>query len=337
MYKKILLKVLFKSFSNKFFSKLAKGAKILCYHGVEKEIIDNRVQIAHMHIENFEQQMKYLKKNYEIISIDYLAECIKYKYQLHPHQVCISFDDGYKNNLLNVSSIMKTYNFPYSVFVPTWHIDNGERLPTYYIRTAVLYTHKKTIKLSSINRVFFIETDQDRLHSLEKIIQIVKRVSQNLVKSIVKECYDLLDTNQWLEINNKFHSDELMNWNEVKKIMHLGASIGSHCHNHGILHAKQTPTQIDYELRTSKNLIEKHIGNCRYIAYPNGAEKDISGYALRSVQQHKYVLGMTLISGEIVGNVNPFFLPRIWAPQDFDIFKYAVHIQNHVHRLLGWN
>ena len=309
-------------------AQIGNGAKILCYHGVEKKINDQRIQIAHITLDRFERQIDYLRNNYDIISMDYLCDCLKNGKKLESRQVCISFDDGYKNNLYEAAPLLATYKLPFSVFLSTKHISDGDRLPTYYLRSGIYYTEKEQISFPSIGKKFNVIDNKDRKAAVDKIIKIVKKCPQSLVNAVLDDCFDLMPKDKWSEINNLFTSEDLMNWHEVKKIKNLGATIGSHCHDHSILHSGQKKNQIDCQVSKSKRLIEKYISSCKYISYPNGSLEDISPYALVSIKQHKYSLALTLISGLVNKKSNPYFLPRIWAPPEFEVFKYALNIKS---------
>ena len=121
--------------------KQRRGATALFYHGVEDKIVDPKIQ-AKMHIplSQFEKQIKYVQKHFEIISLGFLYECLSNGYKIQPSQVLITFDDGYKNNLTVAAPFLKSHNVPFSVFISTKHIDEGIRFPTYYLRAGIFYT-----------------------------------------------------------------------------------------------------------------------------------------------------------------------------------------------------
>lgn len=59
---------------NIIFQNLRKGSLAFYYHGIENEIIEPKVQELHMPISIFESHIHFLRKNFDIISIDYLME-----------------------------------------------------------------------------------------------------------------------------------------------------------------------------------------------------------------------------------------------------------------------
>ncbi len=113
-----------------------------------------------------------------------------------------------------------------------------------------------------------------------------------------------------------------MNWDDVKEIKHLGATIGSHCHDHFILNGNQSKELMNNQLELSKNLIKENCGNCNYFAYPNGGRLYITGDSIKSVIKNKYLLGFTAVLGEILNNTFRYILPRMGGEMDLDHFKF---------------
>lgn len=308
--------------------KLKRGASILFYHGVEDEIINPVVQETHISMHHFERQINYLKKNFEVISLDYLNECISNGHKIGSSQVLLTFDDGYTNNLHNVAPFLRSLNMPFTVFISTRYIDDNDdlRLPYYYVRTAIAYADNNYMDLPSINGKYDISNEQMRMSAINTVLEIIKIIPQDRVNELVQDLRQMLPNEKWIELNALFSSDEMMNWDDVKHLHADGATIGSHCHDHAILHSGQGNAEIDYQLETSKGLIEDHLGECRYFAFPNGRMVDISHNALMSIRKHKYHLGVTTVSGEIAaGRFDPHLLPRIYPRREIDSFKFALN------------
>jgi peptidoglycan/xylan/chitin deacetylase (PgdA/CDA1 family) len=95
---------------------------ILMYHrfGYEK-------QTLFVTPENFERQMRYLKKHkYSVITLDELAEGIKARRGFKHNTVVITVDDGYEDNYKYAYPVLKKYNFPVTIFVVANFIGNNQ-------------------------------------------------------------------------------------------------------------------------------------------------------------------------------------------------------------------
>jgi hypothetical protein len=189
-----------------------KGATVLCYHGVEENIYDNRVQYLQTPLRVFEQQIQYLRTNFEIISVDYLYDCLKHDYKLHPSQLVITFDDGYKNNFEIATPFLRGYDIPFTVFVSTSNVCNGTRFPAYYVHAGIFYTSKDFFECKSINRKYDISTPEKRSLANGDLLKRMKTSSQEQVAALVEELARLLPPDRWDEVNGIFCSEEPLNW-----------------------------------------------------------------------------------------------------------------------------
>lgn len=94
--------------------KLTKGASILMYHSVG----ENQAFFT-VSVKNFSKQMAYLKCSKRIVvKLTDLVEKIIKKENISGY-VCLTFDDGYLDNLTHALPILKKYNFPATIFVAT--------------------------------------------------------------------------------------------------------------------------------------------------------------------------------------------------------------------------
>jgi hypothetical protein len=136
----------------------------------------------------------------------------------------------------------------------------------------------------------------------------------------------LLPAEKWEEINRLFSSDEPMNWDDIRTLRGYGAGIGSHCHDHCILHAHQESDVIRQQLEMSKRMIEDQVGApCQYFAYPNGTKEDMTPEACAAIERRGYRMAFTTILGETTRRVTPYLTPRLVAPFEFEEFVYSLN------------
>ena len=312
---------------------------MLFYHGVEEHFVDGQVQTLHLPLSIFEKQIAFLRHNREVLSMDDLSESIEHGWRLDPRQVVLTFDDGYTNNLQVVGPLLNAWKLPFTVFVSTRHISEGHRMPTYYIRTAMLYTQHKSVCLLSTDQAFDLTTPGQRSEAAAMVIATMKKAPQCLVQQIVAECKELLPQSRWVELNAVFSSEQPMSWLDVESIKNMGATIGSHCHDHSILNHWQTEEHTLRQLQQSKSIIEKSVGPCRYLAYPNGRAEDVSRAAYAYAKSTGFRLAFTTVPGEITPEIDCHFAPRIFGGLDYEEFCYVLNRtarQNEVYRSNLW-
>ena len=322
--------------AQKLFRLRSRGPTVLFYHGVEEHIIDPEVQNLHMSLRVFERQIAFLRNEREVISIDDLYECITNGKSLNCKHVVVTFDDGYKNNLRIVAPLLRAWNLPFTIFVSTRHISERRRFPMYCIRAATLYTKRPCFHLKSIQKSFDLTTHEKRLAAARAITERAKKAPLELVEHITTECMSQLASDEWAELNARFSSDEPMSWEDVVRTTSMGATIGSHCHDHCILHSNQPEREVHLQLAISKAAVETNVADCEYMAYPNGTTSDISGIAYSSAKSAQFRMAFTTIVGEVTQDVDCFLAPRIFAAPEYEEFCYRLNRtdgQNEIYRV----
>ena len=68
----------------------------------------------------FKEQLIFLKKNYNLVSLDNLLDFKKNK----KFNISITFDDGYKDNLIYALPILNELNVPATIYVITKFFEN---------------------------------------------------------------------------------------------------------------------------------------------------------------------------------------------------------------------
>lgn len=88
---------------------------ILMYHQIEKESHEDLT----VSLKNLEQQFSYLsRKRYTSQFFSELIASTK-------KNIIITFDDGYRNNLEYLPSLLEKYNLKATIFIPTGFIEKG--------------------------------------------------------------------------------------------------------------------------------------------------------------------------------------------------------------------
>lgn len=95
---------------------LDNGILVVYYHRINK--IKNDPFSLCVSVDNFEEQIKYLKENYSIFRFEDKWECGK-------KGIIITFDDGYADNYYNALPILRKYSVPATIFVSTGLIEKG--------------------------------------------------------------------------------------------------------------------------------------------------------------------------------------------------------------------
>lgn len=108
-------------------------------------------------------------------------------YKIEPSQVLITFDDGYKNILTELTPFLRSLNVPFSVFISTKHIDESIRFPMYYLRAGIFHTERKYIDIISLNKKLDLSSVKKRNEVKNSLGKYLKMSDQNLKNSIASQ------------------------------------------------------------------------------------------------------------------------------------------------------
>lgn len=240
------------------------------YHGVVEK---DSTFFSPRHIEKnkFESHLKYLKKNFNIISFYEAFDMLKNNIKPDRKTITISFDDGYKNNLDTALPLLEKYNIPTTFFISGICVENkGDEClwPDIIAALRFFYTDK-VIVLRDYKFLNLIEQ-----HSGIHIHDIFKKASYELRKELLSELIESYDLKEKLfsldnEIWELVTATELLELSKSKIV-----DIGSH----GYIHYNLGNVELENaksELVKSKELIEKTIQKpIDLLAYPDGSYSD---------------------------------------------------------------
>lgn len=246
-----------------------RGKKILnlMYHGVFKDKIN--FSRRNLDPSQFEAQLKYLHKEFNIISLKDSFEIIKNKKELKENSITITFDDGFLNNLTMALPILEKYNAKATVFVSGICAQNNKfpvLLPEIVAGLKYFY-NKEVIKVDG--KTFF---DFREKHTNVSLLDYINSLDYKKRETVIKQL--LLDYN----LEQKFSTipQELWRLLSPTDLKNLCKSplieIGSHAYYHLKLAELNNLNLVENELLNSKILLEKTLNTkIDTIAYPYGS------------------------------------------------------------------
>ena len=105
-----------------------EGIKILLYHSVGKIDPEDNLGIR-VDTDRFRSQMDFLKMNYKIWTLREAVDCIRKRGPIPQKTAVITFDDGYKDNIVNAAPIMERQGLRATFFVTVDYIGGIKRNP----------------------------------------------------------------------------------------------------------------------------------------------------------------------------------------------------------------
>lgn len=286
---------------------------VLVTHGVIREPINNFVTNFPVGLSEFVENITTLKKfDYDFISMEKLITISKYNFSYPKHWVHLSFDDGYINNLSIVAPYLKSQDIPWSLFIPTNHIQNNERLYSYRIRCSILHTSKEVVIPHSDLKLDSAASIEKRTAFNEQVCSLFKSLSKRRALEIADYCNALLTQGEWERLNIFYKENSLLTTEQLKNLIRENnVYIGSHSHNHVVLNPRCSIKDLEYEMQTSKEWIE-HTLNAKVKAYcyPNGLLGDFTPESKEICKRLGYEVAFTSISTYVNSATDKYQIPR---------------------------
>jgi len=215
-----------------------KGIPVFCYHSVGDGDAPGTLPF-----EQFQRQMKYLKqRGFQAIHPDFFVRHLRNGLLSKRKYFMLTFDDGYKDNLITVFPLLRELNFPFVVF-----------LTTEYTGRSAQWVTRDILRELQVG-AWPAESDISREHI--RRLRALPFVRKNMGRMLP---HSDRQAEAFLAGLPKLASKTLLSWKDVKRMSKDGVAFGSHTCHHYFL-TDLTEEQIQTEVRDSKTKMEKATG-----------------------------------------------------------------------------
>ena len=304
-------------FTLKLLSKLSGKNKlsILIYHGVLASF--DPLRPNEPTISSFSWQMEVLNKYFVPLSLPEALRLLQAG-TLPTNAVCVTFDDGYKNNLEVALPILKQFAIPATVFVAT-AFSQGQNM--WNDRVLQLFADKSitTLDLSIADLGVCELGDWPERKQLANTL--LKKLKYLPIEERLEKIARLYRANGGVEAPSL-----MMTPDEVKQLSDAGVLIGAHTVNHPIL--KILPVaQQKQEIQQSKSLLEQWTGKpVTSFAYPNGqVGVDLDEQTVEIVKEQGFDCAVVTDWGTSTHATSPLMLKR-FTPWDNTPNKFHMRL-----------
>ncbi|WP_372628089.1 polysaccharide deacetylase family protein [Arsukibacterium sp.] len=262
----------------------------------------------------FDWQMRLLRDYFTPLSLDDALHHLQHD-TLPANAVCVTFDDGYLNNLTVAQPILAKYGIPATVYIATG-FSHGNNM--WNDRVIHLFADKNRQQLSlQGQKVELADWPQRR----ELTQQWLMKLKYLPIKPRLTEVDKLYQENEAAE-----QAPLMMNPAQIKQLAASGICIGAHTINHPIL--KVLPaTEQQFEIIQSKQQLEQWAEQpVKHFAYPNGVfGRDFDDTAVDIVQKAGFDSAVTTDWGISTSHNSVFKLKR-FTPWDKVSLKFHLRL-----------
>ena len=251
---------------------LTKGKlSTLIYHQVFQE--SDPMRASEPDAETFRWQMALINRYFTPLSILSALKHIQ-RGTLPPNAICITFDDGYINNLTVAAPILHELNIPATVFVAT-AFSSGENMWNDRLIDLISLVDVE-INLSAVELTPVVLSNVNQRVSLaHQLISKIKYLPYDERKLLIDKLYEDNDISE--------KESKMMTPAQMIELEQFGIEIGAHTIDHPILKVLDKEQQ-QKQIKQSKLMLEKWLGHeVKGFAYPNGKNETDYDIATRNI------------------------------------------------------
>lgn len=298
---------------------------IVMYHYVRNIFNSEYPNIKGLETKLFEEQVKFLIKNYNIISLDDIFNSISNKSNLPAKSCLLTFDDGYLDHYLNVFPILTKYKLSGVFFPPVKTVSKRKLLDVNKIHFILASNYSSDeiiddifINLNELrkdysllsNEFYFKKLAVPSRHDDEKVM-FIKNILQFELESTLRERVVNNLFLKFLKIDEQEFANKLyMSVENIKEMHSSGMSFGSHGSDHIWLGKSSFEEQFT-DIKTSLDfLLDLGISKDRLtMCYPYGS---YNADTIKILNQFDFKLGFTTeVRVSNINNSDLLTLPRL--------------------------
>lgn len=217
--------------------------------------------------EGFESQMRLLAEHYCVVSAQQVLDYFTNGTPLPERAAMVTFDDAYADFAEYAWPILKRYNLPVTLFVPTAFPDQPERVFWWdRIYAALSQTPLEHIDTPQVARVR-ISQPGERKRTFKQLREYAKSLPHD----------DML---RWVDtfceaLGAPFPApNPVLGWDALRRLASDGVSLGAHTRTHPLLN-RITPDAARDEILGSLHDLQQQVGDAiKMLAYPAGGLDD---------------------------------------------------------------
>jgi peptidoglycan/xylan/chitin deacetylase (PgdA/CDA1 family) len=253
----------------------------------------------------FRHQMRFLAQHYRVLALDELLSALGSGRALPPRSVLVTFDDGYRDFLTNAWPVLQRWQIPTILFVATGYLaGDGQSFWWDQLHHAISVTARQQLRHPELGGWPLMSARQ-KAQAFEGVKQLTKALENQRALALIDEIRERLE----VSLNG---TEDLLTWQEVRRLSADGLSVCAHSRSHANL-SRVTTQQARQEIVGAQQDLRRELGwTWPVFAYPYGRPCDLSSQLLEILRDAGFKAAMTTIPGHnLLGRTDPLRLRRV--------------------------
>jgi peptidoglycan/xylan/chitin deacetylase (PgdA/CDA1 family) len=271
----------------------------------------------------FERVIRRLRRSrFDLISLDEMHRRLTTGDFPRRRFVCVTFDDGYRDNFEFAYPVLKKYEVPFAMYVATSFADRLGELWWLALEAVIAQNEMIGVRLDGGDRWFECRSVKDKREVFDHIYTWLRQVpTEAELRHVMRE----LSMRHRVDMP-AFCADLCMGWDELATLAADPlVTIGAHTVNHPIL-TKLDDKAARAELEGSRSVIEAALGvRPAHLAYPVGDPTSAGPREFKIASELGFKTAVTTRPGVVFAKHAEHLtaLPRISLNGDFQRSRYA--------------
>lgn len=236
--------------------------------------------------------------------------------------VCVTFDDGYRDNLRWAYPLLKKYDVPFGLYIPTSFPDRLGELWWVALEAVIARNTRIGLTIDGKDRFFECGTIREKRQLYAEVYGWLRSMkSESELRRVVRD----LAARHGVDMATVCE-DECMTWDEIGEMAADPlCTIGAHTVNHMMLKKLDTDQAVRAEMEMSRSVIEAALGRRpQHLAYPVGDPTSAGSREFRVAAELGFKTAVTTRPGVIFRAHREHLtaLPRISVNGEFQSPRY---------------
>jgi peptidoglycan/xylan/chitin deacetylase (PgdA/CDA1 family) len=213
----------------------------------------------------FSEILKFLSSRYQMISLDELGEHLQNGSS--EKVACLTFDDGYRDNIDHALPILEQFNCPATIFITTRFPEGDTWIWWFELWDYLQSKERLEMEFEGTHSIWDCTDKVQKHRCYLDLSSWMMRLSLERQKSLLTAVTKTRE--------RRTYSNICLDWNDIIKLdRHPLITIGAHTHSHPNL-ARETEKVAREEILNSKLLLERKLGHAvNHFAYPFGTSTE---------------------------------------------------------------
>ena len=236
--------------------------------------------------------------------------------------VCMTFDDGYKDLMRFAYPLLKKYELPFALYIPTSFPDRLGELWWLALEAVIAQNSRIGMVINGESRFFDCATANDKRDLYDQIYGYLRSMkTEDELRHAVRD----LAARHKVDIA-AFCRDLCMDWREIIELATDPlVTIGAHTVNHNMLKKMADKSAVRAEMEMSRSVLEAALGRRpQHLAYPVGDPTSAGPREFRIAAELGFKTAVTTRPGVLFKAHRDHLtaLPRISVNGDFQRQRY---------------